>query len=50
MSMDKKVTGFIKAGFAYFIWSLLGPFLNLSSFTPMQNIWLLSIFGLLIIL
>lgn len=38
--MTTKTTTFFKVAIAYFIWSLLGPILNLSSFTPFQNIFL----------
>lgn len=41
--MNEKIVTFIKVGIAFFIWSLLGPILNLSSFTAIQIVWGISI-------
>lgn len=45
--MNEHITAFIKVGFSFFVWSLLGPILNLSSFTVFQTIWGASIFALI---
>lgn len=38
-----KTLAFLKVGFAFFIWSLLGPILNLSALNAFQNLFLISI-------
>lgn len=41
--MNSIYQAFLKVVFAFFVWSLLGPILNLSSFTATQNIWFISV-------
>lgn len=41
--MKQICQAFLKITFAFFVWSLLGPILNLSSFTATQNLWFISI-------
>lgn len=36
--MSAKILSFLKVGIAFFIWSLLGPILNLSRLDPFQNL------------
>lgn len=50
MLMDQIYQAFLKVVFAFFVWSLLGPILNLSSFTATQNIWLISVLACLYLL
>lgn len=45
--MGKK-SAYVKAILAFFIWSLLGPVLNLSSFTAFQNIFLQGVIAVVI--
>ncbi len=48
--MSKKTLAFLKAGTAFFIWSLLGPILNLSKLNPFQNLFIVSIITCLAII
>jgi len=48
--MRKYALTFFTVGISFFIWSLLGPILNTSSFTPLQTIWGQSIFACIYIL
>src|SRR3989304_7169140 len=41
--MRDKTLAFLKAGTAFFIWSLLGPILNLSKLDAFQNLFILSV-------
>jgi len=41
-----KFVPFFQAAAAFFIWSLMGLFLNLSSLTPFQSVWSMNIVGL----
>lgn len=41
--MSIKTSAFFKVGIAFFIWSLLGPILNLSKLDAFQNLFILSI-------
>jgi drug/metabolite transporter (DMT)-like permease len=45
--MKENITASIKVFFSFFIWSLLGPILNLSSFTVFQTIWGASVLATL---
>ncbi len=47
--MGKK-SAYLKALFAFFIWSLLGPVLNLSSFTAFQNVVVQNTVGIITVL
>src|SRR6266567_4520886 len=47
---NNRTTAFIKVGFSFFVWSLLGPILNLSSFTVFQVIWCASILAALFLI
>lgn len=44
MILEGKNLALLNAGAAFFIWSLLGPVLNLSKLSPFQNLFVLSIF------
>ena len=48
--MNNKTLAFLKAGAAFFIWSLLGPILNLSKLNPFQNLFILSVLPCLVII
>lgn len=48
--MSKQNSAFIKVGLSFFFWSLLGPILNLSSFTAYQSIWLISVLPIVYLL
>src|SRR2546426_9574492 len=45
--MNKRIIAFLKVGFAFFVWSLLGPILNLSPFSVIQTVWGASILAAL---
>lgn len=48
-SMNPKRAALVKTACAFLIWSLFGPILNLSSLSVHQNIWGVSVVGLLAI-
>jgi len=50
MTCSPKLSAFLKVGFAFFIWSLSGPILNLSSFSAIQTIWGISILAVIYLL